>query len=51
MSVKKQRRLGNPARRAEVDAKVQAQLVAVQAAAVSAAAQRKTEAGCVGCCD
>lgn len=50
---KKQRRFGNPARQAEVDAEKHSQAIAAQAAAVSAAAQRRAEADdadCAGGC-
>ena len=51
MAGKKQRRFGNPARQAEVDAAEQERVLTAQAAAVSAAAQSRADADCTtGCC-
>lgn len=51
MATNKQRRFGNPARQAEVDAREQERVIAAQAGAVLMAAQRKTDADCTtGCC-
>ncbi|WP_422771452.1 hypothetical protein ACN28C_33380 [Plantactinospora sp. WMMC1484] len=51
MASRKQRRFGNPARQAEVDAAARARAHAVQAATVAAAQKRKESGDCGTCCD